>query len=42
MLTNDIVSFEQPSPGKLSQVPPAEELIIGCDRRQELPVNVEK
>ena len=25
------------TPGKLSQVPPAEVLIIGCDRRPELP-----
>ena len=28
------------TPGKLSQVPPAEVLIIGCDRRPELPVMV--
>ena len=26
--------------GKLSQVPPAEVLVIGCDRRPELPVMV--
>ena len=30
------------TPGKLSQVPPAEVLIIGCDRRPELPVIVQK
>ena len=29
------------TPGKLSQVPPAEALIIGCDRHPEVPVTVE-
>ena len=28
------------TPGKLSQVPAAESLIIGCDRHQEVPVTV--
>ena len=28
------------TPGKLSQVPPAELLIIGCDRHPEVPVTV--
>ena len=28
-------------PGKLSQVPPAEVLIIGCDRHTEVPVTVD-
>ena len=28
------------TPGKLSQIPPAEVLIIGCDRHPELPVMV--
>ena len=28
-------------PGKLSQVHPAEVLIIGCDRHTEVPVTVE-
>ena len=28
-------------PDKLSQVPPAEVLIIGCDRHTEVPVTVE-
>ena len=27
--------------GKLSQVPPAEVLVIGCDRHPEVPVTVE-
>ena len=30
------------TPVKLSQVPPAEVLIIGCDKRPELPVMVKK
>ena len=29
------------TPGKLSQVPPVEVLIIGCDRHTEVPVTVE-
>ena len=29
------------TPGKLSQVPPAEVLIIGCDRHTEVPLTVE-
>ena len=29
------------TPGKLSQVPPAEVLIFGCDRHIEVPVTVE-
>ena len=29
------------TPGKLSQVPPAEVLIIGCDRHPEVPVTIE-
>ena len=29
------------TPGKLSQVPPAEVLFIGCDRHTEVPVTVE-
>ena len=27
------------TPGKLSQVPPAEVLIVGCDRYPEVPVS---
>ena len=29
------------TPGKLSQVPPAEVLNIGCDRHTEVPVTIE-
>ena len=29
------------TPGKLSQVPPAKVLIIGCERHPEVPLTVE-
>ena len=38
-LVTDMTCFYN-TPGKVSPVPPAEVLIIGCDRRPELPVMV--
>ena len=43
-MANDLFSvssvFRPFMPGKLSQVPPVEVLVMGCDRRPELPVMV--
>lgn len=38
MLTNGKTRGHIIRPGKLPQVPPADGLIIGCDKRPELPV----
>lgn len=38
--TYNFCLYAYTTPGRLSQVPPAEALIIGCDRYPELPVTV--